>query len=71
LSSRGATLWGSRASIQADGAFVRRPGPLPRLNQRRDPVNDPEVAALSSASREAFISASRLLGTPFEIIKIP
>jgi pimeloyl-ACP methyl ester carboxylesterase len=69
----------ARASLKQGHAVSAREAFLRASNyyrtaeffQRRDPANDPEVSALSSASREAFISASRLLGTPFEIIKIP
>jgi pimeloyl-ACP methyl ester carboxylesterase len=39
--------------------------------RRRDPANDPEVIRLSDRSRETFVAAAKLLGTPFEIITIP
>ena len=39
--------------------------------RRRDPTNDPEVIRLSDRSRETFVAAAKLLGTPFEIITIP
>jgi hypothetical protein len=39
--------------------------------RRRDPANDPEVMRLSDRSRETFVAAAKLLGTPFEIVTIP
>jgi Esterase FrsA-like len=38
--------------------------------RRRDPANDPEAIRLSDRSRETFVAAAKLLGTPFEIITI-
>ena len=32
--------------------------------RRRDPTNDPEVIRLSDRSRETFVAAAKLLGTP-------
>jgi pimeloyl-ACP methyl ester carboxylesterase len=39
--------------------------------ERSNPADDPKVHRLSSRSRETFIAAGRLLGTPFEIVQIP
>jgi pimeloyl-ACP methyl ester carboxylesterase len=39
--------------------------------QRSNPADDPDVHRLSSRSRETFIAAARLLGTPFEVVQIP
>src|SRR5258705_12270299 len=36
--------------------------------ERSSPADDPNVHRLSSRSRETFIAAARLLGTPFEIV---
>jgi pimeloyl-ACP methyl ester carboxylesterase len=39
--------------------------------KRSDPSRDPDVARISARSRETFVAASRLLGTPFETVAIP
>ncbi|MEV7603074.1 alpha/beta fold hydrolase [Kitasatospora sp. NPDC089797] len=39
--------------------------------RRDDPAHDPEVKALSTASRETFATASTLLDTPVEAVRIP
>ena len=39
--------------------------------KRANPARDPDVVRISSRSRETFIAASKLLGTPFEIVEIP
>ncbi|NVZ37600.1 alpha/beta fold hydrolase [Pseudomonas sp. 21615526] len=39
--------------------------------KRANPETDKDVARISNASREAFISAAQLLDTPFEIVSIP
>lgn len=39
--------------------------------KREDPDTDPDVARLSSRSRDTFVAAAKLLGTPFEIVRIP
>jgi pimeloyl-ACP methyl ester carboxylesterase len=39
--------------------------------KRTDPARDPDVVRISNRSRETFIAASKLLGTPFEIVEIP
>jgi pimeloyl-ACP methyl ester carboxylesterase len=39
--------------------------------KRTDPARDPDVVRISNRSRETFIAASKLLGTPFEIVESP
>jgi pimeloyl-ACP methyl ester carboxylesterase len=39
--------------------------------RRTDPFNDPEVAELSTRSRDTFVTAARLLDVGFEEIEIP
>jgi pimeloyl-ACP methyl ester carboxylesterase len=39
--------------------------------KRKNPSIDPDVLRLSGRSRDTFIAASQLLGTPFEIVRIP
>jgi pimeloyl-ACP methyl ester carboxylesterase len=38
---------------------------------RREPDNETEILDLSDRSRDTFIEGAKLLGTPFEIVKIP
>src|SRR6202163_4580907 len=39
--------------------------------RRRAPANDPDVIRLSDRSRQTFVAAAKLLGSPCEIIRIP
>jgi pimeloyl-ACP methyl ester carboxylesterase len=39
--------------------------------ERSNPASDPNVQRISQRSRETFLSAAQLLGTPFETVRIP
>jgi pimeloyl-ACP methyl ester carboxylesterase len=39
--------------------------------KREDPGTDPDVARLYARSRDTFIAAAKLLGTPFEMVQVP